>query len=270
MAVTIAYVCFAILTVLAIVGVTMMMVVNLWWMFRYSYTNPWTAPMGVTSDGSSMIFWVIFLTIVSRTAAMCNCVARSANSRSMWVRYLLIVILLVAIGCEIAAVAIFFVEQNGCNNPPVGDPGTTNTRFCNDFRYCCVYGTIGAPPGNSTPVNIDCPLTLTGCTPSVAAADLGWNWVFVTNFAMTWIFMIVWALLLACSIWMRAGLKRKVTSDVYAESTLEGIYDVEMDSGDEDEERGVGASINSRRRVGSQQQQQQQGSARLKLVHKAL
>ncbi len=234
MPVNVGYICFSILTILAIVAVTAMFIVDEWWQFRYTSSYPWTAPMGTATDGSSMIFWVTFMLTITRMSAALCCTGRSANSRSTFLRYFTIVILLIAFVAEIAAVAVFFVEQNGCNDPPKGDPGTTSTRFCNDPRWCCVYGTIGAPPANTTPVNLDCPLTLAACVPAVSAADLTWSWVFTMNFSMTWIFMVLWVLLLACSVWMRRGLKRKVTTEATYEDDggINGAYDDEYTDDD--------------------------------------
>ena len=190
------------------------------WQFLYSYLVPSTAPGLLTTSLSDPVYWAVFVVIIARTFVLVCTVGRSAAPGNSVLRVLTPILCAIAIAAEVVALVFLFLHARGCNNAPTDDPSGTTSRYCNDFRYCCVYGTVATScSANSTgtyctlpnatiiaDVDSVCPILLAPCSPTVLAGNLHWNWVFGVSVGFCFSFAIADLLVMFASIWMADGL----------------------------------------------------------------
>lgn len=199
------YVVYVMLVLITLLCVLTWGVVSYHWIFQNSYTFPATSPNGLTTGREGPIYWVLLPITVIRLLLLTACVARSANSYNRWFKHILSLLAFVLILSEIAGLVIFVIERNACNNPPTGDPSGRNN-MCNDYRWCCVYGTYNITNFlPDTQIEPSCPVVLQPCVPPVLVSDLSANWVFDVTLASTVIFMALGVLHIIISGWMKDG-----------------------------------------------------------------
>lgn len=204
-----------VLYVLYVIVVISALVINMtWyallpnWKFKDSFTDMPLPGIHYT-DYSDKTYWVILIITVSQTAILWCSIARLANTIEIFTKYLLVILCLIGIGCSVTAVTVLSIEMSGCNNAPTDDPSGLNSLHCNDFRWCCVYGTIDSCPSNTVNFtqnfNHACPLLTQPCNPTVHPQDLTWNWIFSAAYAFMFVFGILNVLLVFISLAMGNG-----------------------------------------------------------------
>ena len=199
------YVVYVLLVMITLVAVMTWAIILYNWTFENTFLMPAVAPNGLITQRNGAVYWVLFPITVLRILALVACIARSANTYNRWYKHIVTLVAFVGILAEIAALVIFIIERNGCNNPPGADPSGRNN-LCNDYRYCCVYGTSNITHflPNST-VEPSCPILLAPCVPAVLASDLTDNWVFDASLASTVIFIAIYVMHILISGWMKDG-----------------------------------------------------------------
>lgn len=205
----IKYVIYLLLTLITLTATLTWGVVLFHWAFEHTYTLPANAPFGLTTERHGKIYWILFVTTVTRILLLSSSIARSANSYNRMFRYILILVAFLVVLAEVAALVIFIIERNSCNNAPDGDP-SGRFNMCNDYRWCCVYATqnltkICTTTSNLSFVEPSCPILLKPCEPQVFKDDLNDNWVFDTSFASTVIFIAIAILHIIIGGWMGDG-----------------------------------------------------------------
>lgn len=225
---SIAYVAFALLAIVIYVCYVGWTIIGFNWKFKYTFLDPYYAPGQLTSDSSTPLYWMLFILMISRSALLAGAIARSTNPKNIYMRYILHLLSLLCLICEIAACAVFFYESRGCNHSPYEDDPGYNFHYCNDFRWCCVYGfnatcSLTEPSLllNTTLLkttnNFGCPLFLaSGCTPAVNIGELAWNWVYSASLGSTFVFMCLSFATLIVGIWLHNGVNEEDEVFIYA------------------------------------------------------
>jgi hypothetical protein len=199
------FVLYSLLLILTITLTITWFVILIYWNFKHTFLEPANAPNGLTSQWNGRICWVLFPLTVMRALLTISATARAANAGNKWFKLVLIFIVVVSIIAEIAGMVLFSIEQASCNNAPTDDPSGANN-LCNDYRWCCVYGSNNVTSiCLGDPIEPSCPITLLPCLPPVLATDLNPNWVFEGSFASTFMFLILDVLHLAIGYWMGDG-----------------------------------------------------------------
>ena len=157
----------------------------------YDFTNTFYQP--VCSPGKltvtrydKPIFWILYIATVLRLLVIVFTTMRvfqpknNVITTSQW--FICGIYMLI----EIISFIFHILENNSCNNSPEDSPSGINN-ICNDYRYCCVYGTINSNPSLALCDSIQegCPLLLAPCAPFVNGTDLTSNFEFTISFSFT-------------------------------------------------------------------------------------
>jgi hypothetical protein len=171
-----------IVEVLTVLLVLCVLYVQLNMSFVHTFLTPATAPGVLVSDRvMNPFWWAQILLTTFRILGIVATAMRIAAPRDQWYPVCHGFTSVIWLIVEIAAIVIYFIEIAGCNNSPTAVPSGVDN-MCNDYRWCCVYGTINAAPDITTPIQAGCPLLLAPCAPAVTAPLLKWNFEFQMGF----------------------------------------------------------------------------------------
>jgi hypothetical protein len=200
-----------ILTIMTVLAVCMWAVISYHWDFKYTFSEPFDAPGQLVSERNGPVYWVLLPISVTRIVLLVAATARSANNGSRAFRFIVALCALLNLFAEISGIVIFFIEREGCNAPPDGDPSGIGN-VCNSELYCAVYGTnnVTCFPTNQT-LETFCPLTLAPYFPPVTVDDLKDKWVFDATLGTEFIFAFLSIMHILIGNWMGDG----TDADVY-------------------------------------------------------
>ncbi len=162
--------------------------------FFHSFTTAANNPGQLTSDRVTNIFYWAQAIGIIRILIILFTTLRLSDTKDSWYRKLQTIFSVIFILFEITVIVIYAIEAGSCNK----DPSTTSGavfNMCNDYRYCCVFGTIdGDPKVDETSVLEGCPLLLKDCDPGVNKNDLRMNSDFFVGFTIT-VFMLIFGVI---------------------------------------------------------------------------
>lgn len=202
-----AYWFFFVFVVLTIVLIMFLCVNQLNMNFKYTFTEPVVMPKGLTMQRlDEPLWWIQVILVVSRLFFLVISIVRLSKPRDYllgWGTFHLMFSTLNLVA-EITACVLYFSEIRGCNKSP-NDEISGRNNLCNDYRWCCVYGTVNPVPNATVINNVEptCPLLLSPCIPLVVASDLTWNW----EFLLALVFGLIMVLVSALHIWVGYSMK---------------------------------------------------------------
>lgn len=159
--------------------------------YVHTYMYPANSP-GLVTDNRFGLFWFFSqVAILFRLSILILSLVRFTKPKSKTVRISYITIAILFCLEEIIFLVIHIIEIGDCNQKPFN--------VCNDYRYCCVFGTVVL----TLPIidfNPFCPLVLSPCSPAVTAIELDWSTEFKISFSLNCIFVVLGIISIIASI----------------------------------------------------------------------
>lgn len=159
--------------------------------YKFTFYEPANNPGQLTTRRiPDPTWWIQIVLTVTRVLLILGTQSRLSDPKDKWYPTFQVIAATFFIIAEIVAMIFYFITISGCNNSPTDSPSGINN-ICNDYRWCCVYGTIDPAPTPITPILEGCPLLLVDCVPAVPAGDLKWNFEFVIIFSFSFIMIVL-------------------------------------------------------------------------------
>ncbi len=207
---------------------------------KFTFMEPANAPgQLIQKRWTDPFWWTQIIAVVTRITLILATAARLAAPRNKWYPTFQIIAGALFIIVEIILLIFYFIIISGCNNDPFDSPSGIDN-VCNDYRWCCVHGTIDPAPTPATIIQEGCPLLLVECSPAVIADDLKWNFEFTIGFSFGFVLFFLGILHIILGILMGDGRM------------------AEEDDDEEEDEEFIVSNVNNNNNINNGVYQQQQ------------